>query len=201
MKKFINLCITLLFASAVVFCMAACNGGSRQTVTYEIAVDTQNVSVDTSDMKVCVYTLNGTFVKEKYPTGGKAKFELNADNYVVTLGGLNETASFSSVLLTQDSTKVTVEVSDSDYNDLMEYYSYAFTVIFLSGDYSIGDLSAQICDLDLICHNEYFENGNVVDIVTNGGECSVEVFDSEQKEIYNQTFTVDNDKRFYIVRL
>ena len=74
-------------------------------------------------------------------------------------------------------------------------------MIVFNGGYQLSELSAQICDFDLMCVNEDFENGNVVDFITNGGECSVEVFDADNQELYNETFTVDIDKRFYIVRL
>lgn len=179
--------------------LVACDSG--QTVTYEITVNTKSVSVDTSAIKVCLFALDGTAVKEANLTNGKAKFELQADSYIATLSGLDEKVSFSSVLLTKDSKKATITLSNSTYDEFEDNYNYAFTVIVLNGDYKLSDLSAQICDLDMTCIMESFDKGNVVDGITNGGQCSVEIFDKDNQEIYNETFTIDLDMRFYIVQL
>ena len=200
MKKFTNLCLIMLIALATVFCITACSGNGK-TVNYEITVNTKNVSVDTNKIKVCVYSLDGKVVKEANLTSGKAKFELQADSYVATLSGLDEKVSFSSVLLTKNSRKATIALGNSDYDEFEDSYSYAFTVIVLNGDYKLSDLSAQICDLDMTCIMEYFDKSNVVDGTTNGGECSVEIFDKDNQEIYNETFTVHLDRRFHIVQL
>lgn len=199
MKKLTILCLIVLLTLATVLCMTACNIGT--TVTYEISVDTKNVSVDVSAIKVCLYAMDGTAVKETGLTNGKAKFQLKAGSYVATVSGLDETVSFSSVMLTRNSRKATITVSNSDCDEFDEFYSYAFTIIVLSGSYKLSELTAQICDLDLMCVGEDFANGNVVDFVTNGGECSVEIFDRDNQEIFKETFTVDLDMRFYIIRL
>ena len=203
MKIIRNLCLILLLVLLSTFCLTACDNGSEQAVTYEITVNTNKVSVDTSEIKVCLYALDGEIVKEEKLDNGKAKFELDADSYVATVSGLDETVSFSSVLLTKNSRRATITLENSDYDEFEDSYSYAFTVIVLNGAYKLSDLSAQICDLDLTCILISFEkdNDNVVDGITNGGECSVEIFDANNKEIYTETFTVDLDARFYIVRL
>ena len=202
MKRYRNICLILLLVFATVLCMTACDStGDEQTVTYEITVNSKNVSVDTSKIKVCVYALDGEVVKEEELTNGKAKFELEADSYVATISGLDEKVSFSSVLLTKNSRKTTITLDNSTYDDFEDNYSYVFTVIVLSGDYKLSELSAQICDLDLTCINIFFKNDNVADGITNGGECSVEIFDADNQEIYNETFTVHLDRRFHIVQL
>ena len=201
MKRLTNLCLIILLILTAVFCMTACNGDGEQTVTYEITVETNGVSVDMSAIKVRMYPLDGSEGSfDAQLIDGKAKFELQADSYVATVSGLDEKVSFSSLLLTKNSRKATITVSNSKYDDLMDYYSYSFTVILQSGDYKLSEVSAQICDLDLMCIDEDFEQGNVVDFITNGGECSIEVF-VNNIEKYNETFTVDLDMRFHIVRL
>ena len=121
MKKFTNLCFVLLLSFAVGFGMTACGSSDVQTETYEITVNAKSVSVNMKDIKVCLYASDGTAVKQANLKADKAQFKLSADNYVVTLSGLDETVSFSSVLLTKDSKKATIVLEDSNYDDFMEY--------------------------------------------------------------------------------
>ena len=197
MKKLINLCLILLLTLTAVLALSACSNGK---VSYEITVDTKGLTQDTSNIKVCVYALDGSAVGEAQLTDGKACFELEADSYVATLSGLDETVSFSSALLTKNKKKATITLKNSDYDEFAEAYSFTFTVILCNGERRLDDLSALICDY-FACRDVIFENGNVVDITLSCGECSVEVFDADKAEIYNEAFTLDLDARFYVIVL
>ncbi|MCH5165057.1 MAG: hypothetical protein J1G01_01485 [Clostridiales bacterium] len=204
-KTFIFSVLVLL----VVFSMTACNpnsnsGGKHSGDTadvYVISVDTKNVTVDTSGIKVCIYALNGSGGSlEAQLTGGKATFALDADDYIATLIGLDETVSFSSVLLTKTDRKATITLSDSEFDDLTDTYSFAFTVVMLSGEKKLDEISAQICD-DSMCIPIWFSQSNVIDIRIHKGQYSVEVHDSDFHEIYNEKCIVTSDTRFYVIQL
>lgn len=200
MKKIINICLILLLALTTVFAVAACDNLQGDAITYEISVDASGVSVDMSNVKVRIYELDGTMVGESPLSDGKAEFRFEGDTFVATLSGLDEKVSFSSVLLTKDKTKVTITLENSDYDEYDEVYRYAFTVIMLNGERKLDELSALICDY-FACRDVTFDKGNVVDLSLSGGECSVEVFDADKVEIYNQTFDLDLDVRFHVIEL
>ena len=211
MKKFTTLCLILLLAFAIVFGMTACDDGdSEQATFFEITVDTANVSVDTSQIKVCLYPLDGTgSVLESQPTGGVARFRLQADSYVATVSGLDEKVSFSSVLITHNSEKAKITLSNSKYDDLMDLYSYKFTVIMQNGDYKLGDISAQFCDQYMCSEKLNFVDSLAVDVTVgsaSGDECEVKAFYAtaerpDDNPLFYEKFSLDLDKRFYVIRL
>ena len=212
MKKIVSLCLILLISIVTIFCITACNsnssgeGGDNPSdakVSYEITVDASNVSVDTSEISVCLYSLDGTSVGEKKLSQNKTLFELNADSYVATLSGLSVEVSYSSVLLTKNSKKATIVLEETEYNEYSETYDFAFTVIVMAGDTDIDDLDVQVCD-DSLCRPLRFENSNIAYLTISAGVYEVKVYmysDDGFDEIYHEDYTVTLDKRFCVIVL
>ena len=208
-KKNESLFLMLLLAVAAVFCVTACgsninNEGGKEDplgteASYEITVDTNSVSVDISDISVCLYSLGGTSVGEKKLSQGKTIFELEADSYVATLRGLSEEISYSSVLLTENNKKATVVLEKSEYNEYTETNEFAFTVIVFVEDGNIDDLDVQICN-DELCRPVSFEDGNVADIYISTGEYEVKVY-NDTGEVYHENYIINPNKRFCVIRL
>ena len=198
MKKLVCLTLILLLAVATVLGMAACDDGKPKT--YEISVDMQSTSADTSNLKVRVYALDGTLLEEASLTDNKVQFELVADSYVATLAGLSEQESYSSILLTKKNRQATITVSESEYDEyIVEDYCFAFTVIML-GAKNVDELLTNVCN-DVMCRGVGFFGSNVADVTISRGKYDVDVYDANNREIYHKSFTLDLDKRFYVIEL
>ena len=213
MKRIWSLCFILLLTIVIAFCATACgsnpneNGGeddpSDTDGFYVIAVNTKNCSVDTNDITVCIYTLDGTLLGEKKLSKGKSIFEIEADDYIATLSGLSEEVSYSSVLLTKTNKKATIVLEKVKYNEYSEFNIFTFTVIVMAGNRNLDDLTVQICD-DNACLFVKFEDGNVADLLLNCGKYEVKVYGPSAAgfdELYNEDYTVTSDKRFCVIVL
>lgn len=205
-KTFIFSVISLVVALSMTACKSEQNGdgnsgGGDNASVYEVSVDAKNVSVEVSDIKVCIYALDGSEGSlEAALTNGKATFALSAGNYVATLSGLSETVSFSSVLLTETNKKANITLRNSDYDADADAYKFTYSVMMFPGEKKLDELSIQLCD-DNMCMLEYFGNSNVMDVSVHCGEYSVEIYDSDFKEIYNDNCSVTPDTRFYLIQL
>lgn len=211
MKKIGSLCLILLFSIVSIFCVTACNptsngeGGaddpSNTKVSYEITVDASKVSVDTSEISVCIYSLDGASVGEKKLSQGKSLFELNSDSYVTTLSGLSDEVSYSSVLLTKSSKKATIVLENTEYNEYSDAYEFVFTVFALPGKIKLDDLDVQVCD-DASCRSVWFEDGNTFNLKITAGKYEIKVgvyTDDGFDDLYKKDYTITLDKRFCIV--
>ena len=213
MKKIENIFLVLLLAIATVFCVTACysnpNGEagkgnpSDTEISYEITVDTNRVSVDTSNLSVVIYSLDGTVVEEKKLSQGKTTFELETDSYVATLSGLTDEVSYSSVLLTQNNKNATIVLENSKYNEHSGTNEFAVTVIVFAEDRNIDDLDVQICN-DELCRSVEFKDGNAADRFLGVGEYEVKIYvytDNGADELYHENYAVTLDMRFCVIRL
>ena len=211
MKKIGSLCLIWLLAITAIFCVTACGSNpndedgevdpSGTDASYEITVDASNVSVDTSEISVCIYSLNGVLVGEKKLSQGKTLFELDVDSYVATLSGLSEKVSYSSVLLTKSTKKATIVLEETEFDEHSKAYAFAFTVIVMAGDMDLDALDVQLCD-DSSCRPVEFDDGNVADLYIGTGEYEVKVFSGGSLDaLYHEDCTVTLDKRFCVIVL
>ena len=218
MKKLGRLSLILLLAIATIFCVTACDSDSIEDdnnqmdlsdkadtkVSYEISVDDTKVTVDTNDISVCLYTLDGTVVGEKKLSQGKTLFELNADSYIATLSGVTEEVSYSSVLLTKNSKKATITLEEASYDEYSETNKFAFTIVVVTDDRAIENLDVQICDDDLCRSARFGEGENIADLFLGIGEYEVKVYaysDDGMEELYHENYTITSEKRFFVILL
>ena len=209
MKKIVSL-IVFMLAMASVFGVIACGstngggGGTQTRVTYEVAVDAKNATIDTDGVSVCIYSTKGTAVEQSALSQGKAVFELPMGRYVATLSGLSEEVSYSSALLTENNNKATITLDKSDYDEFADPerspFTFAFTVILLVSDVDIDNLFVQVCD-DNACIPVWFEDGNIADVYLNVGNYYVKahMYADEDNELYHEDYTVTLDKRFCVI--
>lgn len=205
----INKFLIPILAAIAAFCVAACgadpNKGEEKddaqvaAGTYIVSVDTTKVAVEADNIGVCLYALDGTLVKEKKLSKGKAEFEVESDSYVATLSGVAENLSFSSVMLTESNRKATVVLNDSEYDEYSQTNIFTFTLILISEDWQIDELSVQICN-DESCRPFDFTDGNVADVPLGCGEYDIKV-SVGTVELFNESYTVTADNRFYVIQV